>query len=65
MFVRGIDFTETKARGKPVRVTRTLRLEPKTIIRKWGDIMGYYYIEATGFETLDAVTDPYLVYLEK
>ncbi len=65
VFVKGIDFTETKARGKPVRVTGTLRFEPKTIIHRWGDIKGYYYIEATGFETLDAVTDPHLVYLEK
>ncbi len=64
VFVRGIDFTETKARGKPVRVTGTLRFEPGTATR-WGDIKGYYYIEATKFEVIDAVADPHLVYLEK
>jgi hypothetical protein len=64
VFVRGVDFTEAKARGKPVRVTGTLRFEPKSGTR-WGDVKGFYYIEAAGFEAIDAVTDPYLVYLEK
>jgi hypothetical protein len=64
VFVREIDFTETKPRGKPVRVTGTLRFEPKVGLR-WSEVKGYYYIEATGFEVLDAVADPYLAYLEK
>jgi len=64
VFVKGIDFTETKARGKPVRVTGTLRLEPMVRTR-WGNVKAYYFIEATGFEQLDAVVDPNLVYLEK
>jgi hypothetical protein len=63
IFVRGIDFTETKARGKPVRVTGTLQLEPELLTRSspTAGRKSYYYIEATTFESLDAVTDPYLV----
>jgi hypothetical protein len=60
VFVKGIDFTETKARGKPVRVSGILRLDPGTNSR-FGDLKPYYFIEATTFEPLDAVTDPYLV----
>ena len=51
LFVKGIDFTETKARGKVVRVEGTLRLEPKTGTR-FGDVDGYYYLEAEEFELI-------------
>ena len=64
IFVKGIDFTETKARGKPVRVTGTLQLEPELRFSRSsvaGGLKSYYYIEATTFESLDVVTDPYLV----
>jgi hypothetical protein len=63
IFVKGIDFTETKARGKPVRVTGTLQLQPKLHTRSppTSGLKSYYYIEASAFESLDAVTDPYLV----
>jgi hypothetical protein len=63
MFVKGIDFTESKARGKPVRVSGILRLEPKTGTR-FGDVAGYYYLEAEDFEPIEAVKDPYPVLAE-
>lgn len=64
VFVKGIDFTESKARGKPVRVSGILRLDPGTHSR-FGDLKPYYYIEATTFEPLDVVTDPYLVLVKE
>ena len=64
VFVKGIDFTESKARGKPVRVSGILRLDPGTHSR-FGDLKPYYFIEATTFEPLDAVTDPYLVLVKE
>lgn len=60
VFVKGIDFTESKARGKPVRVPGILRLDPGTHSR-FGNLKPYYFVEATTFEPLEAVTDPYLV----
>ena len=67
IFVKGIDFTKTKARGKPVRVTGTLQLEPELLTRSspTAGRKSYYYIEATTFESLDAVIDPYLVLVKE
>lgn len=59
IFVKGLDFTETKARGKTVRVVGTLKLNPIVHIR-WGDLQPYFYIQADSFEVIDAVTDPVL-----
>jgi hypothetical protein len=62
VFVKGVDFTETRARGKPVRVTGTLRLQPGVHShKKFGRLRPYFYIEATAFEPLEAVADPYIV----
>jgi hypothetical protein len=63
IFVKGIDFTSSKARGKPVRVAGTLRLEPKTGTR-FGDVPGYYYLEAKDFDQIDAVSDPHPVLVD-
>ncbi len=67
IFVKGIDFTETKALGKPVRVTGTLQLQPElhSEFSPAAGLKPYYYIQATTFESLDAVTDPYLVLAKK
>lgn len=64
VFVKGIDFTESKARGRPVRVPGILRLDPGTHSR-FGDVKPYYFVEATTFEPLKAVTDPYLVLVKE
>ncbi len=64
VFVRGVDFTATKTRGKPVRVTGTLRREPQSATSRVA-VRGYYCVEATGFGLLDAVGDPHPVYLEQ
>lgn len=64
VFVRGIDFTESGARGKTVRVEGVLRRAPQSQSR-FGDVPGYYYIEAADYEVLSSVTDPHLVLIEE
>ncbi|MFN3653025.1 MAG: hypothetical protein ACK47B_25885 [Armatimonadota bacterium] len=59
IFVRGADFPELAAVGKPVRVKGTLRLVPESETR-WGPVEKYYYLEARSVEVLERVTDPLL-----
>jgi hypothetical protein len=65
MFIRGADFPELDAVGKPVRVTGTLRLEPESVMTFDGHdpivVEKWYYIEATEAKVLDRVEDPHLV----
>jgi uncharacterized protein (TIGR03067 family) len=67
--VRGVDFKELKASGRPVRVKGTVGRSGGTLVRLRNPEGGYtstrlpayYYIEASSLELIDRVTVPRLV----
>lgn len=59
IFLRGVDYTESNARGKTVRVTGTLRFESASRTR-WGKTLPYFYIQVDSFEVVERITDPTL-----
>ena len=63
IFVKGVDFAGAGVRGKAVRVTGTLRLEPELVVRHApaAGLKPYYYIDAASFVPVDAEKDPYPV----
>lgn len=61
VLVAGADLNRPDVKGRPVRVVGTLRLGQMPRAGFQRQFPNYYYLDATGFEVIDRVTDPRVV----
>lgn len=65
IFVKGVDFAESEAMGKLVRIRGTLRLKPESTVTFVGHdpitVQKYFYIDAEDLEVIQQVTESRLV----